>query len=306
MRLVSADLLQSARAALQARNEPLRSDVTGAYTEAWAKLDIGSHYNSFPDTISSAWPALSTAGEQEFARIHAKIMVAAIDRFEERAIGQHYPASVRENFRLSYTRILSAIAARDIGPYGKPSDLLWKEMALATQRLMPGGARVLEPRAFLPRSILFRGGPLQTGRAARLLIRSGTGPYLTMHVHDPEIEKFSEQGWYDLMLLIADVLALRPDLKGVFGGGWLYDPQLPTVSPRLAYHRTLTIPNGAMTFFYAKDGENSYAFSKSATRRRLHSEGQYDPELHMWVWERTPLIEWAQKQAGGVGRTNFI
>jgi hypothetical protein len=95
------------------------------------------------------------------------------------------------------------------------------------------------------------------------------------------------------MLRIADLLEARPALRGVRAGSWLYDPQLASVSPNLAYHRELTVPNGALTFFCLADDGNSVALAKSDTRRRLFRKGCYRPEQHVLVWERQPLFEWA-------------
>jgi hypothetical protein len=123
----------------------------------------------------------------------------------------------------------------------------------------------------------------------------GNYPFFTLHVHDFELNEFNEDGWRNLFLLIADLLERRPYMKGVFCGSWLYDPMLTLISPHLGYLRALTIRNGARSFFYAYDTENSCAFSKSMTRRQLFEEGTYHPAIHMLIWPRESLLAWARK-----------
>jgi len=296
---IDAQLLTDARHRAQEVLTPALAVQLADYRRELASLPGNSHYKWFtPSAHDMQANLLSGFGGPGFAAVHAMLMIEAIEAFDDLAPSYGYPPSILERFRISYRRILTKIAAADWAGYDLPRDLLWKDFGLAMQRLMPGGARVIEPEAWLPRSLLIRGGVAQGFRAARLFLTSGHGPYLNLHTHDFELGEFNEAGWRALMLRLADLLRARPWLKGMFvGGGWLYDPQLPQVSPRLAYHRGLTIPNGAETFFYAYDGPNSYAFSKSETRRRLNAEGKYRPELHVLVWRRKPLLAWADAQS---------
>lgn len=250
-----------------------------------------SHYQSFGPAIAIAQGVLLGLGSAAFAGAHALAMIEAIEGFAARQPADGYPPSIVDRFALSYDRILAKIAAADWDGYDQPADLLWKDLGLATQRLMPGGARVIEPEAHLPRSLIWRGGIGQAVRAARLLA-GGTGPYLCLHTHAYELEEFNPAGWEATFRRIADLLRLRPALKGVFVGGWLYDPGLPAVTPRLGFHRALTLPHGAATYFYQRDGADSLAFAKSETRRQAFEEGRYTPEQHMLVWPRKPLLAW--------------
>lgn len=290
-------LIETARAAATAAIPPEATASLSALRSGIEALRPPSYYQSFTPMVSIAQGVLLGISPVAFAAAHALIIVEAVAAFDARQPEGGYPLSILARFRSSYERILMKIAAADWDGYDRPGGLLWKDLGLATQRLMPGGARTVEPEAWLPRSLLWRGGPSQAVRAARLFLTHGHGPYLNLHTHDYELGDFSEAGWRDLMLRLADLLRQRPHLKGMFiGGGWMYDPNLPKVSPRLGYHLGLTVPNGGETFFYAVDGADSLAFFKSETRRRLHAEGKYQPELHILVWRRERLIAWADTQ----------
>lgn len=288
-------LIAAARAAATAAFPPALAPTLAILRTELAAADRDSHYQSFSEAARMAQAELLAAGGPAYAAAHALLMIEAIDGFGERVPAEGYPASIRDRFDLSYARILGKIAAADWSGYDQPGDLLWKDLGLAWQRLVPGGARVIEPVAHLPRSLLWRGGVGQGLRALRLLA-GGTGPYLKLHTHAYELDEFNAEGWEALMRRIADLLRQRPRHKGVFVGGWLYDPQLPAVTPRLGFHRALTLPNGAETFFYQRDGAESYAFATSETRRRLFEQGKYTPEQHILVWRRAPLLAWADAQ----------
>jgi len=258
-----------------------------------------SYYLTFSDKARAMWDdMLGRFGNEGFAIIHCKVMIEAISCFDARLPADGYPDSILDCFRRSYTRILDKIRSLDFTGYDQPRDLLFKDLGICRQTLMPGGARVIEPISAFPRSLIFRGGLRQFLEASWFMLfkSRGNSPFFNLHTHDFEIEKFNEEGWSRLFLCIADLLESRPYMKGVYvGSGWLYDPNLPKVSPRLGYHLGLTLPNGARTFFYAYDDENSYAFAKSATRRRLFEEGKYRPALHVLIWPRKELLAWAAK-----------
>lgn len=296
--IVPETAIAAAREAAAAAIPPALASLVDDYRRIVAALHPPSHYQSFDDDARRLQAALlDRGGPTGFAAAHALLMVEAIEAFDARQPADGYPPSILDRFRFSDARILAKIGAADWSGYDRPGDLLWKDLGIATQRLMPGGARTVEPEAWLPKSILWRGGVGQAVRAARLFLTHGTGPYLNLHTHDYELGDFSASGWRDLMLRLAELLRRRPHLKGMFiGGGWMYDPNLRNVSPRLAYHLDLPVANGGETFFYAVDGPDSLAFFKSETRRRLHAEGQYQPELHILVWRREALIAWADAQ----------
>ena len=110
-------------------------------------------------------------------------------------------------------------------------------------------------------------------------------------------EEFNPDGWRRTYLRIADLLRVRPELKGVFGTAWFYDPAMARVSPHLVYLRAEREAAGAMTFCYGpSESALRNALAHSATRRKLHAQGQYEPMSHYIVWPRADLIRWADIQ----------
>jgi hypothetical protein len=292
-------LIESARETLITNGHEV---LDGFDIEAYqCELDAqppNTNYSVFSPSARAMWEdLLHRFGSKGFAIIHCSLMIDAIVHFTERLPPDGYPESILDCFRGSYTRILSKIKSLDLTGYDKPRDLMFKDLGICRQTLIPGGARVIEPMAAFPRSLIIRGGLRQFFEASSFILfkAHGSSPFFNLHTHDYELSEFNEEGWRRLFLRIADLLEARPYIKGVFvGSGWLYDPNLPLVSPRLSYHLGLTVPNGARSFFYAHDTKDSYAFVKSATRRRLFEEGKYRPALHVLIWPRKQLLAWAR------------
>lgn len=297
-------LMKAAREAVEAAGKGLFGEFS--VKDFQRQLDAQpptAPYHEFGPSIRATWDRLlESFGNDGFALAHCAVMVDGIESFALRQPPGGYPESTLSCFRRSYGRILRKIAALDLSGYGQPRDLMFKDLGICRQTLMPGGARVIEPSAAFPRSIIFRGGLRQFFEAARFIMfrARGNAPYFNLHVHDFELEEFNEEGWRRLFLRIADLLESRPHMKGVFvGGGWLYDPNLAAVSPHLGYHLDLTVPNGARSFFYGLDDEKSCAFVKSEKRRRLFNEGKYHPALYILIWPRKELLQWASRRRSG-------
>lgn len=297
-------LLENADKALAAHGRAVLDsfDVEAYRSELDSQLP-GAHYQTFSANALVMQKYMQERfGGEGFAIVHCAVMIEAISGFEKRMPAGGYPESILGCFRRSYARILEKIRSLDFSGYDQPRDLMFKDLGICRQTLMPGGARVIEPVSAFPRSLIFRGGIRQFFAAAWFILckTHGNSPFFNLHTHDFELGEFNEEGWRRLFLRIADLLKSRPHMKGVYvGSGWLYDPGLPEVSPRLGYHLGLTLPNGAKTFFYAYDNENSYAFAKSPTRRKLFEEGKYRPALHVLIWPRKELLAWAAKFPNG-------
>lgn len=275
-----------------------RFDIA-AFIAALDARDPALRYDRFRPAVHDAWRAMTaTLSADQAARVHAIAMIEAIAGFARRAPADGYPPSTCARFEATHQRILDKIAAADWSGYDRPRDLLWKELGLAFQWLIPGGARVILPSAAFARNIAWRGGAGQALKVARLLATTGGNRrFFELHTHNFELARFNAEGWSALFLQVADLLDHRPAMRGAFvGPGWLYDPALPAVSPRLAYHLGMTVPHGAEVFFSRAEGAESYALIKSPTRRAEFAAGRYRPRLHVLVWPRRPLLAWAARE----------
>ena len=88
------------------------------------------------------------------------------------------------------------------------------------------------------------------------------------------------------------MLALNPEIRGMWGGSWFYDPALERISPRLEYLRSVPQDNGAYVF-YSNIDINGGALSKSDTRKQAYEDGKYLPKSYSVIWPRRHLLDWA-------------
>jgi hypothetical protein len=189
------------------------------------------------------------------------------------------------------------------------NDGLVKEAGLLTHRLLPPcdwASGHLDPWGRVQRTIPFRGGHRQFFRAVRVLglKTRGFGPFLASHLHPWALaeqaaggETYSSRGQGNVdtrMLERAGIVRLNPRLKGVLGGGWLLDPRLREIAPKLAHLREAREAAGAAFFFVNHDFDGtSGALDNSERRRALFEAGEYIPQVWEYVWPRREFLAWA-------------
>jgi hypothetical protein len=128
----------------------------------------------------------------------------------------------------------------------------------------------------------------------------GFKPFVQIHTHLSNLADFTEEGWNECYRCCADLYGVRPDLLGMFGSSWFYDPELDVISPRLAYLRDCPMESGANLFFVEAGGSAiGNATATSPSRRRLYEDGKYLPKSYMLVWGRDAQIDWARRNPGG-------
>lgn len=179
------------------------------------------------------------------------------------------------------------------------ADVFLKEFGLATLRLYAGASSVIDPRSGIGRSLLWKGGGAQLLPRALLFARAGGfKPYFEVHVHKLYQDEFNEEGRNECYRCCADLYALHPEVLGMFGGSWFYDPHIAQISPHLAYLRTVPEAGGARALF---DSYNEQAVANatatSATRSALHAAGTYRPASWALVWPRRAQLAWARRHS---------
>jgi hypothetical protein len=181
-------------------------------------------------------------------------------------------------------------------------DVFHKELGIATLRLYAGAAQLIDPGCGLPRSLPFRSGwqGLRDGFFMALDC-GGFQPMFQVHTHTEYLDEFNEEGWNECYRCCADLYTVHPKSRGMFGGSWFYDPQLATISPRLAYLCSVPRAGGAHFLLTAKDGAFvSDAISTSPSRRKLYEAGTYRPCSYSLIWSRKAQMRWAQNHPGGM------
>lgn len=176
-------------------------------------------------------------------------------------------------------------------------DVFLKEFGLATLRLYAGASSVIDPRSGIGRSMLLRGGMAGLpGRALLIARAGGFKPYFEVHVHKLYQDEFNEEGRNECYRCCAELYALHPEVLGMVGGSWFYDPAVAAISPHLAYLRTVPESGGARVLFMSYDEQAARnATATSATRRALHAAGQYRPASWTLVWRKHDQLAWARR-----------
>jgi hypothetical protein len=126
-------------------------------------------------------------------------------------------------------------------------------------------------------------------------VRHGANrPWLQVHTESRHLEDFNEDGWNRAWATAAEICKVRPDLAGMIGSSWFYDPPLETISPRLA-HLRLNPLNGGAWMVHQGPGEihTQRAAASPGSRRALIEGGQYVARSWLVAWPRKALIAWA-------------
>lgn len=177
------------------------------------------------------------------------------------------------------------------------ADVFLKELGLATLRLYAGASSVIDPHSGVGRSLLWKAGPWQLpGRLLLFARAGGFRPYFEVHVHKLYLDEFNEEGRNECYRCCADLYPLHPDTLGMVGGSWFYDPVVATISPHLAYLRTVPESGGARVLFASHDEQAwKNATATSEKRRALHAAGQYRPASWTLVWLKRDQLAWSRR-----------
>ncbi len=291
---MAKDHAASAAAGLQG----LPGDVSVAsFLADYAAVGDLDHYRHVPEparaTLGKVATATGAEGQRRFLRvalgegIAALIASGRLDALPPRIVGHH----------LQHLKRIAAAIGSDAEAFDVDSDLFLKDMGLVTLRLYAAAAQLLDTRCGIPRSVVARGGvasaPENLLKFARL---GGFKPYVQIHTHLSNLGDFNEEGWNECYRCCADLYEVRPDLLGMFGSSWFYDPALATISPRLSYLRDIPVQGGAELFFYEAGGHAIHdALSTSSSRRKLYEEKKYLPTSYMLVWGRKQQTAWARR-----------
>lgn len=121
-------------------------------------------------------------------------------------------------------------------------------------------------------------------------------PWLEVHTESRHTADFTEDGWDQAWATAAAICAKRPELAGMIGSSWFYDPPLETISPRLAYLRLNPLKGGAFIIHQGPaEIHSERAGATSPTRRAMIESGEYLPRSWLVAWPRSTLIPWAEQ-----------
>lgn len=231
---------------------------------------------------------------------HQLVLIELIEKSLTLLPGRNLPSQVKNLYKKNFDRILKKIQSETPWYYQIPQDKFMKDLAICSFRMIPAGVRKLEITKLPFKKFIFKNGIQQFLKTIRLIFfdLKGYKPLFMGHLdnHDPNLmAEFNRQGWIRHYQLIADLLQNKPDILGVYGESWFYDPYLKKISPELAYIREIAVNNGAQIFHI---GTSQRAIKRatylSPIRKKLYREGKYSPTNYLVVWGRKKLLDWAR------------
>ena len=276
---------------LSVTNDLLQKDIED-YLFLFDRLPVSViKYHHLSDAqISFNKQFLNTHGHAALCGFHQLIMLELIMRFPQRAQKTIFPDSIRSMFFKEFERILTLIENGNDFVFDWSNDLFAKDMGICSLRLIPVGARLLEVSGFSRKPLLNDWRRLISNLYFLFFIVKASRPLYEMHVHMSNLGDFHPEGWAQSLVRVGQLLKLNPEIKGLHGTSWFYDPALKDISPHLAYLREIPCNHGARVFFVSDDGNNSEAFTKSKKRKTLFLNKKYIPKLFLLIWPRNELI----------------
>jgi len=267
------------------------------------RLDLWERRQSYhfvPSEISRECEEITAkAGLRGLELYHKMLLVSLIKNYEERERHHRIPDSIRQLMPGEFDRILAGMEHSEDGFYLHGNDLFSKDLGLCRLKLLPCGSEIVDLWSGIPRSTLMQGGVSQLIRETMLVSRmGGFKPLYESHWDRRLVRQFTAQQ-YDLCYVrIADLLRLNPDIKGMFGSSWWFDPQLEDIAPELLFLRRTPVANGAKIFHVGPDAgvvRDAVQFSKK--RKALYESGKFRPSRYMLVWTRADMLDWADRFA---------
>ena len=205
-------------------------------------------------------------------------------------------------YLLNFKRIISQIVdnSYDDDYYNRGNDKFCKDLAVSCLRMIPVGSRKIHLYG-IPKTFLFKGKIHHIFNRVLFILFNlkGFKPLYEMHTdsHDPDLmAEFNPEGFIRSYKRIAGILKENPRVKGAFAGSWFYDPQIASISPRLAYLREIITDNGGKVFYMGDNKASTQdALLKSPMRRKLFEEKKYIPRVYMIIWPRKNMLQWTEK-----------
>jgi len=255
---------------------------------------IGDLGPRFPPLLLAAQACIEA--EAELNAFNRALVAQLASRLRFRLTELALPPEVLERIPPALDRLHVFLSARRDDNYGPGDDYFLKDLRFAAGWTVPCGAKVvdLRSRVSLPISLL----AALRGRAPDLALRAlrptGRAPWFEHHTESRYLDEFSEAGMDRTYLCVASMLHRHTEVAGLTAYGWLYDPQLAEISPRLAYLRERPLQHGAISLRgHTSDFDIKNATAKSQTRRRLYEAGEYLPVAHRILWPRRDILRWA-------------
>lgn len=252
------------------------------------------------DSLSSVYlDTLAALSPEESGLLAKHIVASRLEALPANLTTWALPPGIVLQYIDAVRYMTQSIVSQGDAEYGDVrSSYFDRDLRLTSGLSLPLGAQIIDLRVWAPRTLYRNKGFAENLRCllfVKLRLR-GLGPLVRIHADSRMAGSFNEEGRIACFLQIAQLMALMPDIRGFIGTSWYYDPQVKTISPKLAYLSHIPMENGA---FLRVDGSGDIhtqrALERSPTRRRLFEEGKYKPVCATMIWTREKLMGWARK-----------
>ena len=270
------------------------------FVQDYANVGGMDHYHHLPAAALETFQQVRLELGQEAERLFLRAALAQgiADLISTRRLDTLPPRLVHNHAK--HLQRIATATANDGEWYDLANDLFLKDFGLVTMRLFGAAAQLLDVRCGIPRSLIYAEGSWATPKnILKFLHLRGFKPFIQIHTHLSYLDEFNEEGWNECYRCCSDLYQIQPELLGMFGGSWFYDPLLAKISPRLNYLRDIPLEGGAELFFVEKGGSAmGNALSTSPSRRELYEAGKYMPTNYMIAWGKKEQSAWASRNPG--------
>lgn len=257
-------------------------------------------YHELPEMVFSTVEAVAKRyGALASGRYRKYLVLRAIGNLDLYLERLRLPDSICDLYPGTLSFMLEGAFTTDDEAYLASREAFLREIRLATASSLPCGALIVDTLSRLPERIYRYNGIWQNLKCLWFVYSKlgGMAPIYRRHVELRGVASFDEASVDEAYLRIADLMRLNPHIRGLSAGGWLYDPQLETVSPHLAYQRRRPVENGAYLRYDGPEEHLERAIATSKTRSALYEKGEYVPMSYTFIWPRRDLLRWADRAA---------
>ena len=225
------------------------------------------------------------------AELASALMARLADRNLTRDVLVLVPAAM--------ARLLQQLGTASGAGYEFPDDDFVKDLRFAAGLTVPGGAEVLDLRSKLGTraSLQFLARRPSLGALLAMLGNRSIDPWFRIHTEKRYLRHFHAPGWDAFYRRVASMLHAHPKVHGVVGTSWFFDPQLETISPRLAYLRSPLAHGAFLVRGQTTAFDIASATVNSEARQALVAQGRYTPTPYTLVWPRDAVLRWAAAPA---------
>lgn len=291
-------------------NQLLTDFPESQYYETLKGFPLIANYHIIPPILQQNLAVIKLRyGQQAVATYHKLILCFLIkEALESPRLNEDFPESIVSFYNRHFTWVLQNVQNEtDDSYYDYANDLFLKDLGVCSLRMFPFGAHTVELAAMSRRFIIDYGirQMLEASSFYMAKMRRNT-PFYHIHLDTRWVADFNQVGWHRFFKAMAEMLTRNPQIRGVFGSSWFYDPHLEKISPGLIYLRRMPEHGGAKVFKFGSSSlDIKNATYKSPVRQKLYEEGQYLPTSYIFIWPRRELIQWANDLPGFLSASDF-